>query len=1169
MKTKSKVLLITFALFILLLSACQPNQTAKEPSPQPTSIPATEVVEPTALPTALPTDHLVISEVMMGATGMNNHDFIELYNPTQEIVDLKGLSLWYQLKADKEPTLVLRWNQSTLIPPYGHYLIVREGEDFGLAPDAWMTTSLVQGKGSLLLAQGQQTIIDQLAWGSTEQILSENTPATSPEQGQSIERLPADENGNYLDTQNNLTDFLVQSNPNPQNVGSLPVPSLAQPLQVSVTAPTTVEPGQNFDYQFTFLNNSEVEIAPEDVTLHITFPELLQTEDTIGVQSYAALTSALAPGESQTLVIPNTTPWTYATLALENTYVSITDNPYPIFTERIVTEIEGGKVPIGTARDLIGSELTVEGKVTMYPDGFYAGSGAKFYIEDETGGIQVYVSGAADSLALSIGMTVRIQGVVTVYNEALELIPASEGQIEVIAPVDKDNLPQPKQLEIFETTQNRSNYLGQLIQVQGRIARAEEFSYSYEIDILDEFGNILTAYLDKDTGVNIEFLESGKYYKLTGILEVNSSSLYLYPRLFADFEEIFPEALLIEANPPEMLAADGTAQMSFTIYNHTHQTVDDITVRLPINHTFTVAEPQQAQINGDYLEWTIPSMEGNGTSLTLSFTLTGTPEENFVDIRGYEVEVPDMLRGTNVPVYIFKQNETPIWAIQGEDNRSPYTTLTVTTSGIVTGVFPDLGGFYIQNLTPDQNDLTSEGLFIAMVDEPNFIDLNIGDIVSVTGAVSEGYQETKIKIADFSAVNLLDTDQDLPMPVSLDPPQDSEAALDYYESLEGMLVMIDQPAIAISSVNKYGETFAILEKNDVTRIMQGEPSGYLLCIDDGVSLTFNNLDEIEYPITQGSVINQVVGPLAYAYNIFMVEPILPIQIDYADLPLPTFTPTTDGQIRIMTWNVENLFDFTEPTVSSPPTPSFGEYKTSVQKVANTILAAGLPDIVAVQEVENIEILQDIAETDTLSPYNYQPLLLEGFDSRLIDVGYLVREDNLTILDLAQHTPPDGLMSRPTLALTVELADGQKITLLNNHFLSMSGGEEATEPRRDAQAAWNVSVIQELSQLDPEMQFIVMGDLNSYYDAEPINTLREAGLIHVMQDLTPQERYTYVYLGQSQVLDHILVSPSLWDQAVSVDILHTNADFPLAPEDDTSAQRKSDHDPVTVTIELTK
>jgi len=78
-------------------------------------------------------------------------------------------------------------------------------------------------------------------------------------------------------------------------------------------------------------------------------------------------------------------------------------------------------------------------------------------------------------------------------------------------------------------------------------------------------------------------------------------------------------------------------------------------------------------------------------------------------------------------------------------------------------------------------------------------------------------------------------------------------------------------------------------------------------------------------------------------------------------------------------------------------------------------------------------------------------------------------------------------------------------------------------------------------------------------------LRDAGLEHVFGRLPESERYTYVYEGVSQTLDHILVTDSLDALIDEVIVLHVNADYAIAPQGDISAVKKSDHDPVIVLI----
>jgi predicted extracellular nuclease len=226
---------------------------------------------------------------------------------------------------------------------------------------------------------------------------------------------------------------------------------------------------------------------------------------------------------------------------------------------------------------------------------------------------------------------------------------------------------------------------------------------------------------------------------------------------------------------------------------------------------------------------------------------------------------------------------------------------------------------------------------------------------------------------------------------------------------------------------------------------------------------------------------------------------------------------------------------------------------------------GAPTIIGLQEVENIDVLQDLVEEESIAELGYEPFLVEGNDSRGIDVGYLVRSDRAMVESAAAFDAPGDLFARPPLVITVTVhleSGDQTIIVLNNHFLSLSAGEEATEPVRAAQAAWNATAVEQLAVNAPEAHFVVLGDLNSFYQTLPLDKLEQAGLRHVYQYLPEEERpYTYNFAGRTQTLDHILVSPALFDRLTLVEVLHSNADYPLGDPEDSSPRRVSDHDPL--------
>jgi predicted extracellular nuclease len=475
-----------------------------------------------------------------------------------------------------------------------------------------------------------------------------------------------------------------------------------------------------------------------------------------------------------------------------------------------------------------------------------------------------------------------------------------------------------------------------------------------------------------------------------------------------------------------------------------------------------------------------------------------------------------------------------------------------------------LGGFWIQETSTDTDPFTSSGLFVSTGStEPSVVP---SDEVQISGIVRETSQQTQIAVTAFEDIILLSEGNPMPAAVELAPPADLDQAIRYYEAIEGMFAQISGPAIAVAPVTKYGEYVLVRPDAGVERLFQGQDAqnGVAIMVDDGSEMEHTDASTYPYIVNAGDTVSGVAGPLAYTFGQYKIEPVTVPQVNSQTTVLPSLTPTSSDEFSIMTWNVENLFDTRTPHPADPPMLKPAEYRLRIEKVANTIKTAGAPLIVGLQEVENIAVLEDIAAQEILAEYGYEPLLIEGTDSRGIDVGYLIRSERATFISLEQFVAPEGLTSRPPLLVQVEVetANGPAtVFVINNHFTSMSAGVEATEPRRNAQAEWNVAVMQQVLADHPEAYVAVIGDLNSFYDSRPIDTLRKAGMNHVFEVLPEEEHYSYIYQGLSQTLDHILVTPALFELLTRVEVLHVNADYALPLPDDASPLHSSDHDPV--------
>jgi predicted extracellular nuclease len=288
--------------------------------------------------------------------------------------------------------------------------------------------------------------------------------------------------------------------------------------------------------------------------------------------------------------------------------------------------------------------------------------------------------------------------------------------------------------------------------------------------------------------------------------------------------------------------------------------------------------------------------------------------------------------------------------------------------------------------------------------------------------------------------------------------------------------------------------------------------------------------------------------------------------------------------------VENLFDTVDEPGKNDPRVSAAALELKLSRLARAIHDfLDEPALLAVQEVENLKLLEALAERPEIRA-PYQAVLREGLDERGIDVGLLYRSDRVSVTAVSQPqgcTPlrdglgPDGdgvtcdsdgngaldgnrLFSRPPLVVDL-VVDGQALTLVINHFKSKSEDtptQKVTEPRRTAQAEFVAARVQEMLERDPSSRVAVLGDLNDFERAPPLLALEKVGLRNLILDVPRPERYTFIFRGVSQVLDHILISPGLAPAFRSVAVLHVNADFP-EPE---SARRSSDHDPLLAYFE---
>lgn len=191
---------------------------------------------------AAPAAHLVISQVQItGGPGKTTNDFVEIYNPTDSDIDLKGIRLVKRTKTGTSDTSLKSWTSETIIRAHGYFLWANSGfTDISAVPDAATSGSLADDNGVALRSGPNDTgtIIDSVAWGEAENVFAEGAVfAGNPEAGQSMERKPGGSAGSGEDTNNNAQDFFLQASPVPKNSQTPAAPPLTTPPPAPSPAP--------------------------------------------------------------------------------------------------------------------------------------------------------------------------------------------------------------------------------------------------------------------------------------------------------------------------------------------------------------------------------------------------------------------------------------------------------------------------------------------------------------------------------------------------------------------------------------------------------------------------------------------------------------------------------------------------------------------------------------------------------------------------------------------------------------------------------------------------------------------------------------------------------------------------------------------------------------------
>jgi len=197
------------------------------------------------------------------------------------------------------------------------------------------------------------------------------------------------------------------------------------------------------------------------------------------------------------------------------------------------------------------------------------------------------------------------------------------------------------------------------------------------------------------------------------------------------------------------------------------------------------------------------------------------------------------------------------------------------------------------------------------------------------------------------------------------------------------------------------------------------------------------------------------------------------------------------------YNLENLFDTVNDTEKNDEASPMMEmkadreevYKKKVHNMARVIAdigtetAGNAPAIIGICEVENVDVVEDVANDPLLLGKDYGIVHFESPDRRGIDVGLMYQKDLFQPISRSSHTlkifddrTRKRVYTRDQLLVSGKL-DGELIHVIVSHWPSRSGGEARSRPKRVAAAKLNKRIIDSLQAIDPYAKIITMGDLN--------------------------------------------------------------------------------------------
>ena len=161
---------------------------------------------------------------------------------------------------------------------------------------------------------------------------------------------------------------------------------------------------------------------------------------------------------------------------------------------------------------------------------------------------------------------------------------------------------------------------------------------------------------------------------------------------------------------------------------------------------------------------------------------------------------------------------------------------------------------------------------------------------------------------------------------------------------------------------------------------------------------------------------------------------------------------------------------------------------------------------------------------------YSYIHYDSPDERGIDNALIYDKDKFKVITSRPIKNPllNNDRTRDILLVIGEYS-GHAISIFVNHWPSNYGGAEQAEPKRMATATLVKSEVLKILNKDPKAEIVVLGDFNEEPTAENVQSLKEVGLVNLMDPMVGKPKIgTYVYRGKDSIIDQILVHSNLQD-----------------------------------------